>query len=123
MAENNQINKFENGNVNISNEVIEIITSIAVKEIDGVSGLYGNFSDNIGELFKKNNYKKGVKVQVENEKVIIDLDVIVDFGVKIPDVSFDIQEAVKSAIENMTDLKVTEVNIHVEGIKEKKETK
>ena len=123
MAENNQINKFEHGNVNISNEVIEIITSIAVKEIEGVSGLYGNISDNIGEFFKKNSYKKGVKVQVENEKVIIDLDVIVDFGVKIPDVSFSIQEAVKSAIENMTDLKVTEVNIHVEGIKEKKETK
>jgi len=123
MAENNQINKFENGNVNISNEVIEIITTIAVKEIEGVSGLYGNFSDNIGELFKKNSYKKGVKVQVENEKVIIDLDVIVDFGVQIPEVSFSIQEAVKNAIENMTDLRVTEVNIHVEGIKEKKENK
>jgi uncharacterized alkaline shock family protein YloU len=122
MAENNEINKFENGSVNISNEVLEIITTIATKEIEGVCDLYGNISDNIGELFKKNNYKKGIKVQIENGKVIVDLDIIVDFGVKIPDVSWTVQEAVKSSIENMTGLKVTEVNIHVEGIKEKKES-
>ena len=123
MAENNQINKFENGSVNISDEVIEIIATIATKEIEGVSGLYGNISDNIGELFKKNNYKRGVKVQLTDDNVVIDLDIIVDFGVKIPDVSWSVQEAVKSSIENMTGLKVTEVNIHVEGIKEKKEVK
>lgn len=122
MSENNQLNKFEHGDVNISDKVLEIITTIATKEIEGVSGLSGTIADGIGELFGKNNYNKGVQVKVEDNSVIIDLDIIVDFGVKIPDVSWSVQEAVKSSVENMTGLKVNQVNIHVDGIKEKKES-
>jgi len=120
MSESKQINKFENGNVNISDEVLETIATIATEEIDGVSGLSGTFVDDLGNLFKKNNYKKGISINVEDDKVIIDLNILVDFGVKIPDVSWTVQEAVKSSVENMTGLKVEEVNIHVDGIREKK---
>ena len=121
MSESKQINKFENGNVNISDEVLETIATIATEEVDGVSGLSGTLADDLGSLFKKNNYNKGISIKVEEDKVIIDLNILVDFGVKIPDVSWTVQEAVKSSVENMTGLKVEEVNIHVEGIRGKKE--
>lgn len=121
MSESKQINKFEHGNVNISDDVLEIIATIATKEVEGVSGLSGSLADDIGDLFKKNNYKKGITINVEEDKVTIDLNIMVDFGVKIPDVSWTVQEAVKTSVENMTGLKVEEVNIHVDGIREKKE--
>ncbi|MGM0379375.1 MAG: Asp23/Gls24 family envelope stress response protein [Bacillota bacterium] len=116
----NKINDFENGDVNISDNVIEIISTIATEEIEGISGLSGKITDEITEIFGKKNLKKGVKVKIENDKVIVDLNVVVDFGVKIPDVSWNVQQEVKSSIEEMTGLDVKEVNIHVQGIKEKK---
>lgn len=116
----NKINNFENGDVNISDNVIEIISTIATEEIEGISGLSGKITDEITEIFGKKNLKKGVKVKIEQEKVIVDLNVVVDFGVKIPDVSWNVQQEVKSSIEEMTGLDVKEVNIHVQGIKEKK---
>jgi uncharacterized alkaline shock family protein YloU len=121
MAENKQLNKFEYGNVNISDDVIEIISTIAAQEIKGVSGLSGTFTEDLGELFGKKNYKKGVAVEIEKNKVKIDLNVIVDFGVKIPEVAYEIQEAVKKSVESMTGLKVMEANIHVQGVNMKQE--
>ena len=116
----NKINDFENGDVNISDNVIEIISTIATEEIEGISGLSGKITDEITEIFGKKNLKKGVDVKIEEDKVIVDLHVVVDFGVKIPDVSWNVQQEVKSSIEEMTGLDVKEVNIHVQGIKEKK---
>lgn len=123
MSEKTYVDSLESGNVNISDDVIGIITSIAASEIDGVSGLHGSFSEDIAGIFGKKNQTKGVKVQIEEDIVVLDLNVVVDFGVKIPDIAWKIQENVKSAVESMTGLSVKEVNIHVHGIHIKKEEK
>lgn len=123
MSEKTYVDSLESGNVNISDDVIGIITSIAASEIEGVSGLHGSFSEDIAGIFGKKNQAKGVKVQIEDQIVILDLSVVVDFGVKIPDIAWKIQENVKTAVESMTGLTVKEVNIHVHGINIKKEEK
>lgn len=116
MAENTKLDSLEYGNVNISDDVIGIITSIAASEIEGVSGLYGKFTDNLGEKLGIKNLKKGIKIDIVDEEVNVLLNIIVDYGIKIPDISWKIQENVKNAIESMTGLKVSEVNVHVHGI-------
>lgn len=117
MADQNHTVKAKDyGHVNISDEVIGIITSIAASEIEGVEGLSGGFTDNVAEIFGKKNLQKGVQVVLENETVAVDLNIIVDYGIKIPEIAWQVQEGVKRAIETMTGLKVREVNIHVQGI-------
>lgn len=122
MAENTQIDTLEYGNVNISDDVIGIISSIAAAEIEGISGLSGTLTEDIVEIFGKKNFSKGVKVEIVEEKVVVDLNIIVDYGVKIPDVSWQVQENVKTAIESMTGLSVSAVNVHVSGINIKKKS-
>ncbi len=105
------------GNVRISDEVVATIAGIATEEIKGVAGMYGSFTEDIAERFSaKKSYSKGVKVEMIENTVILDLDVIVEYGAKIPDISWDIQENVKNNIETMTGLTVEKVNIHVEGV-------
>jgi uncharacterized alkaline shock family protein YloU len=123
MSEKTYVDSLESGNVNISDDVIGIITSIAASEIEGVSGLHGSFSEDIAGIFGKKNQSKGVKVLIEEQIVILDLSVVVDFGVKIPDIAWKIQENVKTAVESMTGLSVKEVNIHVHGVNIKKDEK
>jgi uncharacterized alkaline shock family protein YloU len=120
MTENTQLDELEYGNVNISDDVIGIISSIAAAEITGISGLSGKITEDLVEMLGKKNFSKGVKVEVKDDKVEIDLNLIVDYGVKIPDVSWRVQENVKTAVESMTGLKVLAVNVHVNGINLKK---
>jgi len=116
MAENTKLHHHEFGEVNISDDVIGIITNIAAMEIEGVKGLYGSFAGDIAEMFGKKNLSKGVKVLLEEQSVKVDLNIIVDFGVVIPDIAWQVQERVKTSIENMTGLEVAEVNINVHGV-------
>ena len=111
---NNIVNKM--GEVNISNEVIEIIVDISTKEIKGVKGLYGNITDDIAGIFSKKGHTKGIIVEIIDEKAIINLNIIVDFGVKIPEIAWQVQENVKTAIESMTDIKVETINVNIAGI-------
>lgn len=120
MTENTQLDELEYGNVNISDDVIGIISSIAAAEITGISGLSGKITEDLVEMLGKKNFSKGVKVEVKEDRVEIDLNLIVDYGVKIPDVSWRVQENVKTAVESMTGLKVLAVNVHVNGINLKK---
>lgn len=113
ISENTEVS----GNVKISDEVIATIAGIAAEEIKGVSGMYGSFADGIAEkLGAKKNFSKGIKVEMTDDCVSLDLDVIIEYGAKIPDVSWEIQENVKNNIETMTGLCVEKVNIHVEGV-------
>ncbi len=64
----------------------------------------------------KRNRGKGVKVELDGDSVIIDLYIIVDYGVRIPDVSWEVQENVKNSVESMTGMTVEKVNIHIEGV-------
>ena len=112
----NKVLTHEFGHVNISDDVIGIITNIAASEIEGVQ-LQGTLAGDIAEILGKKNMTKGVRVDInEQDEVQVDLSVIVDFGVVIPEISWKVQESVKTAIENMTDLKVTSINVNVQGI-------
>ena len=103
-------------NLNISEEVIAIIAGIAAGEVSGVAGMSLGFVDGVSEMFGKKKYSKGVKVEIDQDSVIIDIYVIVAYGVRIPDVAWSIQNSVKTSVENMTGLTVKAVNINVQGV-------
>ena len=102
------------GQVKISNDVIATIAGLAALEVEGVETIT-TFTD---KLLKNNN---GVKIQIEEEDGNLDIMVMIDFGISIPDIALKIQENVKNTVETMTGLKVSQVNIHIQGISFKKE--
>ena len=106
----------KDGNISISTEVIATIAAIAAKSIDGVSGMVSSLTGGFAELLGKKNPSKGVKVTINGKDVKIDMFVILEYGVKIPDVAWEIQGKVKSEVEAMTGLNVTSVNVSVEGV-------
>lgn len=107
---------FDNGNIKISDEVLSTIATIAVSEIDGVAGMGGSFTGDIAEKFGKKTLTKGVKITMDNNDVILDLNVIIKYGLRIPEIAWNIQENVKKSVESMTGLNVTKVNVRVVGI-------
>lgn len=119
-AENN-INDY--GAVRIADDVVAVIAEIATKEVKGIVSMSGGIADSITEMLGKKSPSKGVKVEVGDEETAIDLFVIVDYGVRIPDVAWQVQENVKKAVETMTGLKVIEVNIHIQGVNIERESK
>ncbi len=112
-------------NLNISEDVIGIIAGLAAAEVEGIAGMTLGFVDGLNQILGSNKkYAKGVKIELDGKKVIVDLYVNVKYGVRIPDVAWSAQQAVKKAVENMTGLDVSAVNINVQGIMfDKKETK
>ncbi|AEM73075.1 Asp23/Gls24 family envelope stress response protein [Caldicellulosiruptor acetigenus] len=117
----NTIGETMGGVVKIAEEVVAIIAAVAASEVKGVASMVGSWTGNITEVLGKKNLAKGVKVQVGEKEAAIDIYITVEYGVRIPEVAWEIQERVKSAVESMTGLKVVEVNIHVQGIKFEKE--
>ena len=108
----------ENEGIKISNDVVASIAGVAVSEVQGVYSMAGGIAGGISEVFGgKKNLTKGIKVEVGEKETKIDVNIIVEYGVRIPDVAFEIQGRVKKAVETMTGLKVSGVNIHVQGIK------
>lgn len=108
------------GQIQIADEVIAIIAGTAALEIDGVSGMVGNFTGGIIEKLGKKNLGKGVLVTVTENEVKIDLNLIVKSGYKIQDVSAEVQKRVKTAIETMTGLSAVEININVTSLEYEK---
>ena len=104
------------GSIRIADEVVGIVAGLAATEIPGVAGMSGGLVGGIAEMLGKKNLSKGVKVEVGEREAAIDLYIIVEYGVRIPDVALRVQENVKRAIESMTGLDVVEVNIHVQGV-------
>lgn len=122
VSETSGVNVEIASNLTISEDVIGIIAGLAAAEVEGVSGMTLGFVDGINQIFGTNKkYSKGVKIELEGNDVVIDLFVIVKYGVKIPDVAFSIQNAVKSSVETMTGLNVRSVNINVQGVTFEKE--
>lgn len=113
----------ELGNIKISEEVVAIIAGVAATEIPGVAGMSGGIAGGIAEMLGRKNLSKGVKVEVGEKEAAVDLYIIVEYGCRIPDVSWEIQEKVKKAVESMTGLNVVEVNIHIQGVNFEKEHK
>jgi uncharacterized alkaline shock family protein YloU len=111
-----QAERYDTGSIRIANEVVSIIAGLAATEIKGVAGMSGGIVDGFAELLKKKNLTKGVKVEVGEKQAAIDLFVIIEYGAKIPDTAYIVQENVKRAIESMTGLEVVEVNVHIQGV-------
>lgn len=110
------------GNVKISVDVIAKVASIATSEVKGVAGMSSSaIGDLAGILGAKKKGSRGVKVDLSNDSCVIDVFIIVDYGVKIPDIAWEVQESVKNSVESMTGMDVTKVNIHVEGVSFEKE--
>jgi len=111
-----QVTHTDIGVIKIADEVVAIVASLAATEVKGVAGMSGGVSAGIAEMLGRKNLSKGVKVEVGEKEAAVDVFVIVEFGVSIPDVAQQIQKKVKEAIETMTGLKVVEINIHVQGV-------
>lgn len=104
------------GEVQIADEVVTIIAGLAATEVDGVYSMAGNITNElVGKLGMK-NLSKGVKVEVTEEHVSVDLSLNIKFGYNIPEVSEKVQDRVKTAIETMTGLTVLDVNIRIAGV-------
>ena len=109
--------KTEDDGIKISDDVVSVIAGVAVSEVSGVAGMAGGFAGGISEVFSgKKNLAKGIKTEINEKNVKIDVNIIVEYGSRIPDVAFEIQNRVKKAVESMTGLKVEEVNVHVQGV-------
>ena len=104
------------GTIRIADEVVSIIAGLAATEVEGVAGMSGGIAGGIAEILGRKNFSKGVKVEVGEKEAAIDLYIIVKYGVRIPDIALNVQEAVKAAIENMTGLSTVEVHVHVQGV-------
>lgn len=104
------------GEVQISDEVVAIIAGLAATEVDGVHSMAGNITNElVGKLGMK-VLSKGVKVEVTEEHVSVELSLNVKYNYSIPAVSEKVQDKVKTAIENMTGLTVLDVNIRIAGV-------
>ena len=111
-----------NDGIKISNDVVAVIAGVAVSEVQGVASMAGGCAGGISEVLSgKKNLSKGIKVDTDEKEVKIDVNIIVEYGSRIPDVAFEIQNRVKKSVENMTGLKVAEVNVHVQGVKTERE--
>ncbi|MFZ3588426.1 Asp23/Gls24 family envelope stress response protein [Bacillus sp. DJP31] len=104
------------GKVEIAPEVIEVIASIASSEVEGVASMRGNFASGVVEKLGKKNHGKGVKVELTNDGIIVDVYVVMIFGVSIPKVAQNIQDNIRQTLLTMTALEIDEVNIHVVGV-------
>ncbi|GEL77370.1 Asp23/Gls24 family envelope stress response protein [Tenuibacillus multivorans] len=104
------------GKVEIAPEVIEVIAGIAANEVSGVANMRGNLASNVTERFGKKKHGKGVKVDLSEEGIVIDVFTDLDYGVSIPTVAQKIQDSIRSTLKNMTALEILEINVHVVGI-------
>jgi uncharacterized alkaline shock family protein YloU len=123
MAEEQKKQEESVGSVRIANEVVAIIAGLAATEVTGVAGMSGGIAGDIVEILRGKNLSKGVKVEVGEKETAVDLFIIVEYGIRIPDIAWEIQNKVKKAVENMTGLTVVEVNIHVQAVNIEKENK
>lgn len=112
---------LEFGQVKISDDVIIIIAGIATSGVKGVSTTRTGVADGISNLFSKNNYSKGIKVEINENTAVLDIFINVEYGYKISEVAKEVQATVKKEIETMTDMDVAAVNVHVLNIIQEKE--
>ena len=119
---NSEINNYvlredvDFGTVKIADDVVAMIAGIAATEVEGVHGMAGNVGRDLLSKVGIRNLNKGVKVFVDTNRVKADLAIVIDYGYSIPTVSQKVQEKVKSTIESMTGLCVTDVNVRIAGV-------
>ena len=104
------------GSVKIADDVILCIAALAATDVEGVASMAGNITNDLVSMFGVRNLRRGVKVDIEEDEVTIDLSINVEYGYSIPAVSARVQEKVRNTIENMTGFTVSEVNVSIAGI-------
>lgn len=110
------------GNVKIAVDVVATIAGIATMEVKGVAGMCSSLAGGIAEILgTKKSPTRGVKVDITEEGTVIDVYIVVDYGIRIPELAWEIQENVKRSVESMTGQNVLKVNIHIDGISFAKE--
>ncbi|MCI1859729.1 MAG: Asp23/Gls24 family envelope stress response protein [Sporolactobacillus sp.] len=105
------------GKIEISPEVIEIIASLAALEVVGVADTRGGFASGVVEKLGGKNLRKGVKVDLRDDGIVIDVQLTTQMGVSIPEVAEKVQSNIARALKKMTALETREINIHVVGIR------
>ena len=119
MEENRTVLKLKEdklGEIRVADEVVTIIAGLAATEVDGVSSMSGNITNEIVSKIGIKNLSKGVKVDVIDGIVTVDLSLNIKYGFAIPDVSANVQERVRSAIETMTGLEVGTINVKIASV-------
>ena len=119
MADNRKTFKIKSdqvGDVRIADEVVAIIAGLATTEVEGVSSMAGNITNEIVSKLGMKNLSKGILVEVMENEVKVDVAINIAYGSSIPDVSAKVQDKVKSAIENMTGLTVAVVNVRIASV-------
>ena len=113
----------EMGNIHISEEVLAVIAAAAALEVEGVGGLAANLGTDLAELLGKKTLSRGIRLEVAEENVTVDVNILVKYGHTIPEVGRAVQEAVMSSIEATSGLTVEAVNVNVGGVIFDKETR
>lgn len=108
----------EKGNIRISEEVLAVIAADAANEVDGVAGFNGNLAQQI----MGKSQKKGIRILMGDDAVVLELDILIKYGYTIPDVARKVQDAVTGAVEATSGLNVEAVNVTVSGVVFPKET-
>lgn len=108
----------EIGTIHIDNDAISIIAGVSVMECYGLVGMASkSATDGLVKLLKRDNIQRGVKIHLEENSIVIDLYVIIQFGTKISVVANNIIDKVKYNVENQTGMSVKKVNISIEGVR------
>ena len=105
------------GSVKVADDVVAMIASLAATEVQGVSAMVGNITNELMSKVGMKKLTKGVKVDTIDNVVTVDLTVIMEYGYNIPKTSKLVQDKVKNAIETMTGLTVSDVNVRITGVK------
>ena len=111
-----QIKADEVGEVRVADEVVAIIAGLAATEVEGVSSMAGNITNEIVSRLGMKNLSKGIVVEVLEDEVKVDVAINIAYGFSIPEVTSKVQDKVKSAIENMTGLNVAVVNVRIASV-------
>ena len=127
LTTNVELDSTANGTVSFATDVVATIAGLAATEVDGVAAMINSGNLGLVDMLRKNQgnrpLTRGVKVEINGDKVIVQLNVTVDYGSPVPVVAREIQDNVKKAIETMTGLEVPEINIYVQGISFEKENR
>ncbi|WP_068774536.1 Asp23/Gls24 family envelope stress response protein [Paenibacillus sp. FJAT-26967] len=107
---------IQTGNIRISDDVVATIAGLAAVETPGIAAMSGGISEGFAKRLSGKNVQRGVSVEVGQVEAAVDLRVIVLYGSRIQDVCRELQLNVQEAVENMTGLRIVEVNVKVEGV-------
>lgn len=110
------------GVIRIADEVVSTVAGLAAIEVEGVSSMSGGWGTDLVEKLGKKNFGKGIKVEINDNETAIDIFITIQFGYPIPQVAENVQKEVKIAVETMTGLEVTAVNVHIVSVSMKKGT-